>query len=173
MTTIDSNDSSNTTIYIEGNIGAGKTTLLTGVREQLAKEDLLHHFSILSEPLREWTNVSGTDLLTAFYREPKRWAFTLNVHILNTLIDRKQSTRNEGKAYCLMERSGGATKHVFVPYAHSRGYLTDFELKIFNNIGRYSDDYQEANRLPTLPSTVTIYLRTQPELCFECIKQRA
>ena len=54
MTTIDSNDSSNTTIYIEGNIGAGKTTLLAAVREQLTKkEDLLPHFSILSEPQRE------------------------------------------------------------------------------------------------------------------------
>ena len=87
---------------LKGNIGVGKTTLLAALREQLPKEDLLYHFTILSEPLREWTNVSSTSLLAAFYRDPKRWAFALNVHILNTSIERKHTARKEGKPYCSM-----------------------------------------------------------------------
>ena len=172
-TTANDNNTTQILISLEGNIGAGKTTLLTAVREQLESNNLIHHFSIQTEPLREWTNVCGTDLLTAYYRNPYRWAFTFNLHVLNTLIERKHSARTNGKPFALFERSCGATKHVFVSYAHSRGYLTDFELSIFNNIWRYSANDQEAANPPSsLPSTVTIYLRTPPELCYQRIKQR-
>ena len=167
------NDDTQILIYLEGNIGAGKTTLLTTLSEQLVSDNLIHHFLIRTEPLREWTNVCGTDLLTTYYRDPYRWALTFNLHVLNTLNERKRSARATRKPFALLERSSGSTKHVFVSYAHSRGYLTDFELTIFNNIWRDSADYQqETNPQPILPSTVTIYLRTPPELCYQRIKQR-
>ena len=74
-------------IYLEGNIGAGKTTLLNAVHEQLVSDNLIHHFLIQTEPLREWTNVCRMDLLTAYYRDSYRWALTFNLHVLNTLIE--------------------------------------------------------------------------------------
>ena len=168
MTTT-ANDNAQTIIYLEGNIGAGKTTLLTAVHDQLVSDNLIQHFVIQAEPLREWTNVCGTDLLTTYYREPYRWALTLNLHVLNTLIERKRSARATRRPFALLERSCGSTKHVFVSYAHSRGYLTDFELAVFNNIWRYNANYFPHS---ILPSTVTIYLRTPPEVCYQRIKQR-
>ena len=44
-----------------------------------------------------------------------------------------------------------------MPYTHSRVYLTDYELVIFNNIGHYSDDYQEVTRLPSLQLCQSIF----------------
>ena len=162
-----------TTIYLEGNIGAGKTTLLTALAETLTKEEKLkHNFTFQFEPLREWTNVAGCDLLTSYYRQPHRWAFTLNIHILNTLLTREKNAYREAPGkHCLMERSGGATKHVFVPYAHSVGYLTDWEFEIFNTMNCFCSAYHDIGLVGKCPTSTnrasrTLYLRTPPEVCF-------
>ena len=75
-------------IYLEGNIGAGKSTLLAALKARVQETDC---YTILTEPVDEWRNVNGADLLRNFYQNPKRWAFLLNAHILNTLVERQIS----------------------------------------------------------------------------------
>ena len=58
---------------IEGNIGAGKTTLLQLLEKQIP------NCKVIYEPVSEWKNVGGTDLLKSFYTEPKRWCFTFEL----------------------------------------------------------------------------------------------
>ena len=53
------------TVVVEGNIGCGKTTFL-------------HHFAkfakidILTEPVDDWRNVNGHNLLQLMYEDPSR-----------------------------------------------------------------------------------------------------
>ena len=56
---------------LEGNIGAGKSTLLQLIKEQLP------HISVALEPVDDWQKqIYGQSLLTNFYQNGKRWAYT-------------------------------------------------------------------------------------------------
>ena len=61
-------------IAIEGNIGAGKSTLLEALRGQ--------GYAVVPEPLGEWLNCEGTNLLGAYYEKPKRWSLTFQMWCL-------------------------------------------------------------------------------------------
>ena len=90
-------------ISIEGNIGAGKTTLLS-----------LLQVPVIPEPVSEWTNTAGNNILEDFYNNPKRWAFTFQ---LNALYTRVQLWRNVQKEHpndlYFSERSPSADRHIF------------------------------------------------------------
>ena len=60
-------------ISIEGNLGAGKTTLLS-----------LLQIPVIREPVEEWQNFGGQDILKRYYHDPKRWAFTFQLHALHS-----------------------------------------------------------------------------------------
>ena len=160
-----------TIIYLEGNIGAGKSTLLTALKEELLATGKYDRYTLLSEPVDEWRNVNGTDVLRAFYRDPRRWSFLLNVHALNTLVERQQSiydlpTTNHR---CFLERSGRTTNTIFMPYAHQTSQLSDAELLIFNNIWKF---YQHHLHVDRRYREITIYLRTSPTVCYERLRTR-
>ena len=158
-------------IYLEGNIGAGKSTVLAALKEHLLANEQFERYTILTEPVDEWRNVGGADLLKDYYQNPKRWSFLLNVHALNTLVERQISVRElpTKNHHCFLERSGRATQTIFVPYAHKTGVMSNAEFQIFNDSWKllagqlYMDMcYRE----------VTIYLRTSPETCFQRLQQR-
>lgn len=60
-------------ISIEGNLGAGKTTLLS-----------LLNISCIKEPVDEWENLKGTNILKNYYEDPKRWAFTFQLNAIHS-----------------------------------------------------------------------------------------
>ncbi len=72
---------------IEGNIGVGKSTFLRLVSEQLSD------VNVVFEPLNKWQDtVYGKGLLTNFYEDPRRLAYTFQ---LLPLICRVQDHRVE------------------------------------------------------------------------------
>lgn len=62
-------------LSIEGNLGAGKSTLLS-----------LLDVNIIKEPVEEWQNVGGKNFLSNYYLDPKRWAFTFQLHALHSRV---------------------------------------------------------------------------------------
>ena len=52
-------------VSIEGNIGAGKSTMLKFFNNYSDIE-------LIPEPVAEWCNVSGHNLLSKLYEDPKR-----------------------------------------------------------------------------------------------------
>lgn len=63
----------NKNIYsIEGNIGAGKTTLINLINKYN------NNIIVIEEPIKEWKNLGGNNLLNEFYTNPKRWGFFLS-----------------------------------------------------------------------------------------------
>ncbi|XP_048505112.1 uncharacterized protein LOC125499764 [Athalia rosae] len=67
------------TIVVEGNIGAGKSSF---VGQFLAKETV----QTLLEPVEEFQDFCGVNLLTKLYGDFSRYAFLFQVHALNCML---------------------------------------------------------------------------------------
>lgn len=145
---------------IEGNIGVGKSTFLRLVSEQLSD------VNVVFEPLNKWQDtVYGKGLLTNFYEDPKRWAYTFE---LLTMICRVQDHRveQEKKELTLVERSIYSGYYCFAYNSHKQGFMTELEWNMYQ---------QWCSRIMLCkcqPPQGFIYLRVQPEIAFERIKKR-
>jgi deoxyadenosine/deoxycytidine kinase len=47
--------------------------------------------NVIKEPVEEWLNTAGSNILEDYYHDPKRWAFTFQ---LNALHSRSQLWKN-------------------------------------------------------------------------------
>ena len=65
---------------LEGNIGAGKSTIMKIIGNQF------HDVEFVEEPVKNWQNLGGMNLLDAFYSDPKRWGFSFEFHSMLTKI---------------------------------------------------------------------------------------
>ena len=84
---------------IEGNIGAGKTTLLNLLEKQIP------NCKVIYEPVKEWKNIGGTDLLKSFYSDPKRWAFTFELESMVSKVRKIKEAISTNYDIILLERS--------------------------------------------------------------------
>ncbi len=146
---------------IEGNIGVGKSTFLQLVAQQLPET------KIVLEPINTWQNtVYGKGLLTNFYENPKRWAYTLE---LLTMICRVQDHLAEQKNQTiatLVERSIYSGYYCFAYNSYKQGFMKELEWNMYQ---------QWCSRImlcKCLPPQGFIYLRVQPEIALERIKKR-
>lgn len=127
-------------IAVEGNIGAGKSSLLAKA---------VHAYPICPEPVEAWG-----DLLEKYYADPPTWSLPFNLRVLADFA-RVPST-------CIVERSPGATRHVFTQLAFNDGLMTDAAFSIFK-------EYYA--RLAWTPDVI-IYIDTPSDICFERVRQR-
>ena len=72
-------------IWIEGVIGAGKTTLARTLGEALGMR-------VLEEP------VDSNPYLTRFYKDPKRWAYPMQIHLMGVRYGMQQLAAYESVA---------------------------------------------------------------------------
>ena len=143
---------------IEGNIGAGKSTLLSLLEKNFPEA------TILNEPLLDWKNVGGEDLLKCFYKDPKRWCFTFELYSMMTKIKRLKTALQSDAEIIFMERSLYSDRAF-----HHVGYFLDKldtkEASILQEIyDEYMKDYPLLNGV--------IYVHTPYEVCWERIKKR-
>ncbi len=146
---------------LEGNIGAGKTTLL-----QLIK----HHISMLSiiqEPLVAWhTNTNGTTLLTEFYKDPKRWTFTMEASTLISRVNEYRMELAKKNPLQIMERSVYSGYHCFAKNGHEHAFMNDLEWHSYNALFNFLTESH------CIPPTGFIYLQTNPQICHQRIQLR-
>lgn len=138
-----------TQIYcIDGNIGAGKSCLL----EELGRRG----YDVYQEELTGWGWC-----LAEYYKDQKRWAFTLQMAILQSMTDRFAKIRKSGLPIVFVERSPEAGV-LFTQNSFFNGNLTENEL----------DLYQKMYNGVNWGSYVVVKLSTPVEECFERIKKR-
>ena len=126
-------------VSIEGNIGSGKSTLL---------DSLSSEFVVIKERIDQWP-------LAEFYQDQARWAFPLQIRILQTM---KKPTILD---VVFHERCPSTSNKVF--WTH----LMENHLSGIENI-IYQDVYNKYHWDPDYH----IYLKSTPEFCFENIKKR-
>ena len=66
------------TVVVEGNIGSGKTTFL----ELFNKKEIVE---VITEPVEEWRNVGGHNLLQLMYDDPSRWSHIFQSYVQLTM----------------------------------------------------------------------------------------
>ena len=102
-------------ISIEGNIGAGKTTILEQLLLRAANDPSI---VFLREPVDNWSSIQSADgenILTKFYKDPARYAFTFQVMAYATRVSslRKIICENPQCKLVICERSLEADRNIF------------------------------------------------------------
>lgn len=151
-------DSPKFMVSIEGNIGCGKSTLLNYFKKFGVVE-------IIQEPIDQWTDVDGHNVLESLYQDGQRWNFTFNMYALLTRM--KLHTMPQIKPVRLMERSVYSTHHCFVENNFQSGTLTGLEHGI---LSQWFDWLVSAHDTHL---NLIVYLKADPYICYERLKKRA
>lgn len=138
-------------ILIDGVVGSGKSSL----SEKLSK-------SLDLKMYEELANDDTISLLSEFYKDQKRWSFTLQVHFLNERFKMiKQIHKNNGG---ILDRSIFGDR-IFAELLHENGKMTKEEFATYNTL---LDSMLEHAQPPKL----LIYIDCSVDLAIERIKKR-
>ena len=144
---------------LEGNIGAGKTTIMKIIG---------HYFSsveFVEEPVNQWQNLGGMNLLDAFYTDPQRLGFSFEFYSMLSKIKALLNAANSDKPVIVIERSILSNK-VFMDLSHELGKLEEMEYKMLMN----TYDFYLQHVYPQLSGI--IYLDTPVDECIRRITKR-
>ena len=144
---------------LEGNIGAGKTTILKLIGKHFKDVELVE------EPVKEWQNVGGMNLLDSFYSDPKRWGFSFEFYSMLTKIQALLNAANSDKPIIIIERSILSNK-VFMDISKDLDKLDKMEYRILMN----TYDFYIQHVYPQLSGI--IYLDTPVDECIRRITKR-
>ena len=145
-------------ITLEGNIGSGKSTLLNYFNN-------FNNCRTLPEPVEQWQNTHGQDLLSLMYKDTPRWGYLFQSNALRTFLQLHLLPQEE--PIKLMERSVFSGTHCFARLLHQRGSLTDVEYGIL------LDWSKDITSLFDLRVDLTIYLQSDPQVCAQRISSRS
>jgi len=144
-------------VSVEGNIGSGKSTMLKYF-------DKFNDVELLAEPVKEWTNVKGHNLLHKLYEDPKRWSFQFQSYVQLTRLQLlKQKTSSSVK---IIERSIQNNRYCFLENAREEGTLNGEELAVLTAW------YDWVNTNLSIDLDLIVYLRTSPDVAHERLKER-
>ena len=62
-------------VSVEGNIGSGKSTMLRYF------EKMDNNVTVLAEPVTEWCDLNGINLLQKLYEDSKRWSMQFQAYV--------------------------------------------------------------------------------------------
>jgi deoxyadenosine/deoxycytidine kinase len=147
-------------ILLEGNIGAGKSTM-----GRILKASGL--FDFIEEPVEAWQEGFAANLLDAFYRDMKRWAFTFQI----TAFVTRAKTWQEVLAFTdhsrvVLERSIFTDRYVFAANSYRLGGMTETEWQVYCRLWDFL-----ASNYCVEPDCI-LYYRTPAEICAERMKAR-
>ena len=147
-------------VIVEGPIGAGKSSFSADLGECLGENTLL-----LSEPDERQ---GGNPYLAAYYADPKRWAFTLQSHMLIARLNQQRLAQQHvmnGMGNAVLDRSFyGDT--AFAHLQFQQGYMSETE---FNT---YTAAYRSMTSSVLLPA-ICIHLLVSPETSLARIQKRS
>ena len=66
------------TVIVEGNIGSGKSTFLEYFNTKTIVD-------VLTEPVEEWRNLCGHNILQLMYEDPSRWSHLFQSYVQLTM----------------------------------------------------------------------------------------
>lgn len=146
---------------VEGNIGTGKSTFLEVIKRE--RPDI----EVIFEPKDLWNSTRyGKSLLENFYNNTKRWAYTIETFAMICRAQEHIREQNNPNHKRLVERSVFSGHYVFATNDFHQGFLNKLEWDIYNKWVNF------VLRERCFPPQGFIYLRANPEVCFERIKKR-
>ncbi|MCK4265456.1 deoxynucleoside kinase [Candidatus Babeliales bacterium] len=141
---------------VEGNIGVGKSTFIRLINK------LDSSIGIVPEPVENWTGKEyGQSLLAEFYKNPSRWAYTLETLAMMSRVKNHLLETKNSNPFRLMERSVYSGHYCFAKNDKQNKYLSSLEWQIYNSW----IDFMIRKKLT--PPLGFIYLQAKPEICYD------
>ena len=160
-------DESSMIAVIDGNIGGGKTTLIDYLRKvkQIGNRKVV----VVEEPTDVWDQIkdeNGTPILRLFYENTKEHAFPFQMAaFISRLEVLKCAMRDNPNAIIVTERSLYTDRDVFAKMLFDSGSISLVNYTIYLKwFDLFAEDY---------PINKQIYIRADPEVCFDRIKKRS
>ena len=150
------------TLSIEGGAGAGKSTLLRLLEKELK-------VTVIEEPFDAWNDINGKgNLFQSFSNDPVRWAFTENLYVTITKLQRYQEYKDQAHASgtLIFDRSFYADRHIFGRLNIERGYWQPLEQELYRIITDFMIE------ITGCCIEGIIYLQTEPDICQKRVEMR-
>lgn len=157
----------NTRIFtIDGNIGSGKSTLLNHLKEYYKKNE---YIIFADEPVSEWQTIcdaNGISMLEKFYKDQKTYSFPFQMMAYISRLDiLRKIVKSDPNAIIITERSLHTDRLVFAKMLFDSDLIEDVNYQIYLKwFDTFIEDY---------PITGVIYVKTDPQICFDRIKVRS
>ncbi len=146
---------------LEGNIGAGKSTFLRLVGKHIPD------VKASVEPINSWQpTVYGQSLLTNFYENPRRWAYTFELLTMICRVQDHLKEQQDTQFTKIIERSIYSGYYCFARNSFAQGFLSDIEWHHYEQWFSFLIPHK------CQPPRGFIYLRVSPEIAFDRIKKR-
>lgn len=119
-------------ISVEGNIGSGKTTLIKLLEKNINKSN----FIFLLEPIDEWTNINGNNLLDCFYHDAEKYAFLFQCRVFITRIKQLYNKISEcsDDSIIFIERSWFSDRMCFAQILKENNIISEMEWIIYKDM---------------------------------------
>jgi deoxyadenosine/deoxycytidine kinase len=156
-------------VSVEGNIGSGKSTFLEDLKRSQCKNIGNYRFVFVQEPVGEWMQIkdkSGKNMLTKFYDNQKRYAFSFQMmaYISRLVLLKRTYEENPTNTIIVTERSMHTDRHVFAKMLYDDNKIEDVEYQIYL---KWFDEF-----IKELPLSGMVYLRTIPETSYVRVIKR-
>nr|XP_018915400.1 PREDICTED: deoxynucleoside kinase-like [Bemisia tabaci] len=146
------------TVFVEGNIGSGKTTFLKHFEQ-------CPNTYIAAEPVEQWRDLKGHNLLELMYKDPSRWGLTFQTMVQKTMLDVHVQKCDE--PIKLMERSIHSARHIFVENLFQQKIMSAPEYAVLDSWFEWISSNCDIH------GDLIVYLKTSPEVVYERMKARA
>lgn len=150
-------------IAVEGNIGSGKSTLLHLMAGR--------GYQCLQEPVDQWQQVqdpaTGETLLSAFYRQPDRYAYLFQSYTFPTRLQQLQQIQQRPPETVMIgERSIDSDYQIFGRAAVINGHMNALEATV------YQSWYTFHRSMVQVEPDLVVYLRTPVYDCYRRLGMR-
>ncbi len=139
-------------VAMAGNIGAGKTTAAKMISQKFG-------FELFDEP------VIDNRFLKDYYRDMKRWSFTLQLEFLIRRVEHHELIHKVAKS-CIQDRTLYEDPEIFAKYLHGLGFMSDGELEL------YFEYFQRLTRTVAHPDKVICFDVPNVQVLLDRIKKR-
>ncbi|CAH2037136.1 unnamed protein product, partial [Iphiclides podalirius] len=147
-------------VSIEGNIGSGKSTCIKYF-------DKFHNVEKHAEPIQEWRNVSGHNLLGLLYSNMNQWSFAFQHYVhLSRLKIQTSPPSNPNITVKMFERSVQNSRYCFVENAKKQNFLLDAEYQVLLDWFDYTEKSLD------ISLDLIVYLKTTPQVVWERMMKR-
>jgi deoxyadenosine/deoxycytidine kinase len=168
----------NPILFIEANIGGGKSTFAKKMTElkqsrnkELKQASYLDNITVLLEPVDEWVKTVDSDkvnILQHYYSDPNKYSFAFQMNSFISRCHKLMKHRDSEMIHTIiMERSIFSDYYCFAQNCYENGTMTEIEFVI------YKKWFHWLTESFSIKSHGFIYIKTDPEECYERIKKRA
>lgn len=145
------------TILVEGNIACGKTTFLEHFKK-------FNDICIIPEPVDQWRNCRGHNLLNLMYQDVNKWSFPFQTYV--TLTTTKMLMQETNKPIKLVERSIYSARYCFTEKMMRDGLIAPENHAILDEWFKWIHENVDFN------IDLIVYLRCDPEIAFKRMQTR-